>query len=164
MQKYAPNSGYVQFLFSDMCPQSFYGIYDWWGLPKAGLTAMLESNMPLGVFLKYNGDHTDAVYVVNDNLEAMGEVQVKCVFTNREGCVIASEEKTVDLGADSIVRAWNIELKAAEHECVNCALILSREGRVIATNHYEDLFHMPEHVKGHPSRISHELGMRLYFA
>ena len=164
MQKYAPNSGYVQFLFSDMCPQSFYGIYDWWGLPKAGLTAMLESNMPVGVFLKYNGDHTDAVYAVNDNLEALGEVQVKCVFTDREGRVIVSEEKNVDLGADSIACAWNIELKAAEHECVNCALILSREGRVIATNHYEDLFHMPEHVKGHPSRISHELGMRLYFA
>lgn len=37
MQKYAPNGGYIQFLFNDLCPQSFYGLYDWWGWPKKGL-------------------------------------------------------------------------------------------------------------------------------
>ena len=28
-------------------------------------------------------------------------------------------------------------------------------------NRYLDIAHMPEHVKGHPSRMSHEFGVRL---
>ena len=31
IQKGAPCGGYFQFLFSDVCPQSFYGLQDWWG-------------------------------------------------------------------------------------------------------------------------------------
>ena len=164
MQKYAPNSGYVHFLFNDMCPQSFYGIYDWWGLPKAGLDAMMESNMPLGVFLKYNRDHVDGIYAVNDDLEALGDVQVKYVFTDEKGDVIASETYSLQLGADDAVHVCDIDLKAEGRKQVNCALILMKNGKVIFANHYEDLFNMPEHVEGHPHRMSHEIGMRLYFA
>ena len=35
MQKYAPNSGYFLFMWIDFSPQSFYGVYDYWGVPKA---------------------------------------------------------------------------------------------------------------------------------
>jgi beta-mannosidase len=35
IQKYTPNSGYFLFMWIDFCPQSFYGIYDYWGRPKA---------------------------------------------------------------------------------------------------------------------------------
>lgn len=163
MQKYTPNSGYVQFLFNDMCPQSFYGVYDWWGLPKHGLDAMLESNMPVGIFLKYSRDHIDGVYAVNDDWEALGDVQATVIFTNPEGRTVL--KKTVDfcLGADTKkeVFAERIEREAYPH--LNCALLLTQNGRVIASNHYEDLFVMPEHVKGHPERMSHEIGMRIYF-
>lgn len=164
MQKYAPNSGYVQFLFNDMCPQSFYGLYDWWGLPKAGLKAMQESNMPLGVFLKYNGEGIEGIYAVNDDWKALGAVRVKYVLTDENGAVIASDSREIRLGEDSIECVWKLGLKAPKQGKVNCALILAQEDRVLYVNHYEDLFHMPEHVKGHPSRMSHELGMRLYFA
>lgn len=164
MQKYAPNSGYVQFLFNDLCPQSFYGIYDYYGLPKAGLDAILESNMPLGLFLKYNGDHTDGIYAVNDDLEAVGEVEARYVFTDADGNVIASETHTLQLGADDIVHVCDVNIKAEEGKCVNCALILTKNGKVIYSNHYEDLFNMPEHVKGHPHLLSHEVGMRYFFA
>lgn len=164
IQKYAPNSGYVHFLFNDMCPQSFYGIYDWWGLPKRGLDAMMESNMPVGVFLKYNDDHVDGIYAVNDDPEALGEAELKYVFTDENGDVITSGVCSLTLGADDAVHVCDIPLKAEDHKCVNCALILMKDNKVLAANHYEDLFNMPEHVEGHPERISHEIGMRLYFA
>lgn len=164
MQKYAPNSGYVQFLFNDMCPQSFYGIYDWWGLPKAGLDAMLESNRPLGVFLKYNRDHVDGIYAVNDDLKALGEVQVRYVLTDAGGEVIADETRNVELGADDIAHVCKVHCRAEDHEKVNAGLMIIKDGVVLCSNHYEDIFNLPEHVSGHPHRISHELGMRLYFA
>lgn len=162
MQKYAPNSGYVQFLFSDLCPQSFYGLYDYWGLPKLGLKAMLESNMPLGVFLKYSADHADAVYAVNDTLEDLGPVTARWVVTDGRGSVRVRGEACIHLGADAIAKACDLQLAAGQGR-IDVALELIRDGKVIAANRYEDLFTMPQHVKGHPSRISHESGTRLYF-
>ncbi len=163
MQKYAPNSGYVQFLFNDLCPQSFYGIFDWWGLPKAGLDAMLESNMPLGLFLKYSKDHIDGIYAVNDDLEALGDVQAQYLFTDENGDVIATETFDIELGADSIVHVCDKEFKIGDYKQLNCALLLIKNGRVIYSNHYEDIFNMPEHVKGHPHLLNHEVGMRYFF-
>ena len=68
MQKYAPNAGYGLFLFSDIAPNSYYGIYDWWGIPKKGLQAVLESNMPIGVFLKFRDGELEGIYAVLDYL------------------------------------------------------------------------------------------------
>lgn len=162
MQKYATNGGYVQFLFNDLCPQSFYGIYDYWGLPKPGLDAMLESNMPVGVFLKYNEEHVDGIYAVDDGDEALGDLICEYVFTDGEGNVIASDSIDIHMGADVRVECAKLELKLSG--VVNCALILRKGDKVVASNHYEDLFRFPAHVEGHPSRMSHEIGMRLYFA
>ena len=164
MQKYAPNSGYVQFLFNDMCPQSFYGVYDWWGLPKRGLDAMLESNQPVGVFLKYSREATDGIYVVSDEPEPLGEVELRYVFTDENGDIVSEGTQALTLAADSLVRAADVRFEAGQYRKLNCALVLTRKGVVLSRNRYEDLFHMPEHVEGHPERISHELGMRLYFA
>lgn len=124
----------------------------------------MESNMPVGVFLKYNDDHVDGIYAVNDELEALGEVKLKYVFTDENGDVIASEICSLTLGADDAVHVCDIDLKSEGRKCVNCALLLMKDGKVLSANHYDDLFNMPEHVEGHPERISHEIGMRLYFA
>ncbi len=163
MQKYAPNAGYVQFLFNDLCPQSFYGLFDYWGLPKKGIDAMYESNMPLGVFLRYDGGQADAVFAVNDSDDAFEGAAVEWIFTDESGRVIEKGAADVALGADAIVRACGLDIRAEARGAVNAALILRKGNRILATNHYDDLFHMPEHVQGHPSRISHEAGMRLYF-
>ena len=89
---------------------------------------------------------------------------MKYVFTDEKGDVIASETYSLQLGADDAVHVCDIALKAEGRKQVNCALILMKNGKVLFTNHYEDLFNMPEHVEGHPHRMSHEIGMRLYFA
>lgn len=164
MQKYAPNAGYVQFLFNDMCPQSFYGIFDWWGLPKPGLDAMLESNMPTGVFLRYNDVKMDSIFAVNDLLTPIGDCTVEWVISDGQSHVLCKGAQEIHLGADSRVKVCDLDFDAAPYERVDVALLVHQNGETICTNHYEDVLHFPKHIEGHPSRISHELGMRLYFA
>lgn len=163
MQKYAPNAGYVQFMFSDLCPQSFYGLFDWRGLPKTGLDAILESNSPVGVFLKYK-DQLDAIYAVNDLPDAIGECTATWILTDEIHHILVKEAKNITLQADSIVCVAKLNLDFSGVKQVNATLILERDGKVLACNHYADLLHMPEHIKGHPSRMSHEIGARLYWA
>ena len=164
MQKGSGNGGYVQFLFSDLCPQSFYGLYDWWGLPKKGLDAMLESNRPLGVFLKYDRERTYAIYAVNDSDEDLGQVRVEWVFTDGQGRVVEKGEAAAALDADGILQAAAPSLTRVQAPRLDVHLLLRRGGQVLSANRYHDLWAMPAHVAGHPTRVSHELGMRLYFA
>lgn len=163
MQKYTPCSGYVHFLFNDLCPQSFYGLYDWWGVPKKGLDAILESNMPLGIFIKYK-DNIDGIYVVNDSYTAIGECQVKWVFTDEHDNIIEKLEKTIILGSDCLVKVTEFTKDFSVYSKVNAALIIEKEGVILATNKYYDMLHMPIHTPRHPSRMNHELGMRVYYA
>ena len=162
MQKHKPNEGYVQFLFIDMCPQSFYGLYDWWGIPKPGLDAMLESNMPVGIFLRYNANKAVGIYAVNDQHIRHQSVKAQYIFTDGEGKVLDQGEKTFDLTENAAICLWELDIASTAAETVNCALVLTSPQGVLASNHYEDLFNMPKHVEGHPERMSHEIGMRLF--
>lgn len=165
MQKYTPNAGFVHFLFSDLGPNSYYGLYDWWGLPKRGLEAILESNQPVGVFLKYSRKKLEAVYVVNDNEAPLGLCTIRLVVTQANGNVLLSQNTEVDVAGDSLVLADALTPEViAQQPDVKVALLLHKEGKVLASNHYDNVFHMPEHTPGHPSRMSHEIGMRLYFS
>ena len=163
MQKYNPNAGYVQFLFNDMCPQSFYGLYDWWGIPKAGADAMLESNMPTGIFMKYK-DSLDSIYVVHDLLKPLGDCVATCVITDATGRVILKKQEELYVGSDTIVKVCDLNIDLDKDTIIHAALILKREDEIICTNQYDDIFHMPRHTKGHPTRMSHETGVRLFNA
>ena len=162
MQKYAPCGGYVQFLFSDLCPQSFYGLYDWWGLPKKGLQAVLESNMPVGVFLKHL-DRIDGVYAVNDNDEPLENCTLRLLLTDSDGLDLFTAQYIFTLGADTCLKVADApEYTVPENGIVNASLVLTQGDRVIARNRYHDILTVRPHVAGHPGRMSHEYGMRLY--
>lgn len=161
MQKYSPNAGYVQFLFSDIGPASFYGLYDWWGIPKKGVEAMLESNMPVGVFLKYC-EQLDDIYVVNDLQENLGTCEVFWHVVNDKGETLEKGTREIEINADSIALVKTFQKRF--EDTLSVFLVVKKEQKVLCRNHYEDLYHMPEHVKGHPGRMSHELGVRLYHA
>lgn len=163
MQKYQPNAGYVQFLFNDMCPQTFYGIFDYWGLPKKGLDAVLESNMPVGIFLKFK-DELYGIYVVNDYDEALGNCQAGYLITDENGEEIVSGMKNIIIGADSIEEIWEFEESIQKGSVYHVSLWLEKDGKILAKNQYHDVFYMPEHTPGHPVRMSHETGCRLYQA
>lgn len=159
IQKYDRNSGYVQFLFNDIGPTSFYGLYDWWGNSKKGAQAMAESNMPIGIFAGYK-DKLDSVYVVNDYNYDLGACSATIVITDVSGKTLYKDTVNITLGKDCIVKAVKLDKRFADH--INVALVLKKNKKILATNKYEDIYNMPVHVKGHPGRMSHEFGIRLY--
>jgi beta-mannosidase len=162
--KYAPCSGYFQFMFIDLCPQSFYGVYDWWGLPKEGLRALEESNQPLGVFMEYK-DSPVAIWAVNDlRQELVGSV-VHWTVADDAGAVIACGERSVNVPADSCLRVADLDLAVQADRGYRVALRwCAASGQLLAGNVYNDPFRHPPHPLGHPQRMSHEIGMRLYEA
>lgn len=161
IQKHAPNNGYVQFLFSDLCLQSFYGIYDYYGNPKKGLLAMEESNMPVGVFLKHK-DKPDEIHLVNDYPYGLGECTVSWRIEDAEGKVL-NEGKTISVvPADCNLTLYVFDEPLPDADA--CYLRVCQSDKVICSNEYHELLRMPPHVKGHPHRMDHELGCRLYFA
>ena len=163
LQKYTPCSGYVHFLFNDTSPVSFYGILDWFGLPKAGLTAMLESNMPICVMVKFGPETIDGICVANDNLAALGECQIEWTVRYKDGESFKGQV-ILNIDGDSLTPVCALGISKVEQEFVDIYLVMKKDGEIIATNHYEDIFHQPPHVRCHPSRISHELGCRIYWA
>ncbi len=162
--KYRPCSGYFQFLFIDISPQSFYGVYDWWGLPKKGLRALEESNQPVGVFMEY-ADRPVALWAVNDLPTACRGCRLEWRVSDDSGKVVEAGRAAVTVPADSAVRVRRFCFSVDPAVRYRVALVLrNSKGEAIARNRYEDPFHHPPRPPGHPSRVSHELGMRLYNA
>lgn len=162
--KYRPCSGYFQFMFIDLCPQSFYGVYDWWGVPKEGLKALHESNQPLGIFMKYR-DKPVAIWVVNDTIREFPGCLAKWLVLDGEGNRIASGESNIDVPEDSAVFVSDLLFPVEADTRYRISLLLSdAEGNPLAKNIYLYPLQHPPHPKGHPGRMSHELGMRLYWA
>lgn len=165
IQKYAPCAGYVQFMFIDLCPQSFYGIYDWWGIPKKGLNAILESNAPVGIFAKHR-DFIEGIYIVNDTDKAYKACTASWTVTEAEsGKLIAQDSCETDFGADCCVQITKFPENYGKGMKWNLSLdLMDEQGNSIARNVYTDICTLLPHVKGHPERMSHEIGMRLYWA
>lgn len=162
--KYAPCSGYFQFMFIDLCPQSFYGVYDWWGMPKEGLRALQESNGPIGVFMLYK-DAPGRLFAVNDTLDEYAGCTAAWTATDDEGNTVAAGRKTIDLPADSLVEIGELKFVVSDEKKYSVYLsVRDAAGKLLAQNSYRDAFHHPAHPEGHPQRMSHELGMRLYWA
>ena len=162
LQKYKPCSGYVHFLFNDTSPTSFYGLMDWYGLPKKGLAAMLESNMPVAVMVKFGKESIDGIYLVNDYLHGLGQCTLEwTIVFNKDRKEMG--KKNIEITQDSLVLVEELNISRVNQPEVDIYLVLKREGKILTTNHYEDIFNQPEHVKGHPHRMNHELGCRLYW-
>lgn len=164
IKKYAPCGGYFQFMWIDLCPQSFYGVFDYWGVPKEGHQAIQESAPPLGIFLEHT-DQPIALWVVNDTNKDLGQCQLVWSMADRGGDVVAEGTEPGSVGPDSCIRVAPVTRKVdlAVKYIVDLRL-LAEDGTELAHNHYEDPFHHPPHPEGHPHRVSNELGMRLYDA
>lgn len=165
IQKYRPNSGYVHFMFIDLCPQSFYGVYDWWGVPKMGVQALLESNQPLGVFMEQTADRHVAIWFANDLHQSFGSCKVTWTVTDADHTLVASGERDIQVDGDSLSHVSELAFEVDDSRTYRVHLnVIDAAGRTIASNRYDDPFHHPIHVKGHPWRMNHELGVRVYYA
>jgi beta-mannosidase len=155
-QKYRPCSGYFQFMFIDLCPQSFYGVYDWWGDEKPGLQALLESNQPV-VALAVSCDDAVEVSVVNDL-----DTPVSGVLLWRwelQGLVVSEGSLEVACPADSLGDMGRIPMVA--HGTLRLT-VTNLDGMHITENVYQDAFEEKPHIVGHPLHMDNELGMRIY--
>ena len=164
IMKHRHCSGYFQFLFTDVSPQSFYGIYDWWGVPKKSVKVMDESNQPLGIFMEHK-DKPEAIWIVNDLPYPAGICHAEWVVSDAAGREILRGSRTADIGVDCAVRAADLSFDVRPGEVYRVSLILKdNSGKILAKNIYHDAFNHPPHPKGHPNRLDQGLGMRVYWA
>jgi beta-mannosidase len=162
--KYRPCSGYFQFLFTDICPQSFYGVYDFWGMPKLSLRAFEESNQPVGVFMELK-DKPVALWVVNDTLESYSGCTVEWTVSDQNGRKLLAGSQAVDVSEDCAVRICDFTLDLEQDIVYRVNLVVyDRQGTLLTRNVYDNAFNHPVHPKGHPGNISHEFGMRTFTA
>lgn len=162
--KYKPCSGYFQFLFTDICPQSFYGVYDFWGMPKQSLQAFEESSQPVGVFMELK-DKPVALWVVNDTLASYPGCSMEWTVSDQNGTKLLSGSQEVDLGEDCAIRLCDFAFELAPDTVYQVNLfVYDGQGALLTKNSYDSAFNHPAHPKGHPGNISHELGMRTFTA
>ncbi|MCY3022725.1 MAG: beta-galactosidase [Planctomycetota bacterium] len=169
MQKYAPCSGFFQFMWIDLCPQSFYGVYDYWGCPKVGeqgggLRAFLESSAPLGVFMEHFEEPV-ALWAVNDLARSFSGCRVEWTATSESGAEVARGSKVLDIPADCRVRVADLSFPVKREERYRvCLTLAGPDGAILASNRYDDPFHHLSRLPGYPERMDHETGMRLWNA
>jgi beta-mannosidase len=168
IHKYSPNAGYFQFMWIDFSPQSFYGVYDYWGVPKTeglggGLRAMMESNQPVGIFMEHK-DKPVALYAVNDSSTDLGKCTAHWHVSSSKGA-IADDAQPVQLGPDSHQKIRDLTFPVAEGESYEITLdLVSPDGKILAHNEYVDPFRPQPRPQGYPERMDDELGMRLWWA
>ena len=162
--KYRPCSGYMQFLFSDVIPQSFYGIYDWWGTPKKYMNVFDESNQPTGIFMEYK-ENPIAIWAINDYPYSIGKCRAEWYVTDENGKEIISGQNEFMFDKDSLIKISDLVFDVNDNIIYQVVLIIKdKNDHIISRNVYKDPFHHPTHPKGHPLRIDQELGVRLYWA
>ncbi len=105
--KYRPCSGYVQFMFRDLCPQSFYGVLDWWGSPEGGPPSAAGEQSALGRV--HGASARTGRGVGGERLRSSPPaVTVRWVVTGAGGSRITEGERTVDLPADTALRVSDL--------------------------------------------------------
>lgn len=156
--KYDKCSGYMQFLFTDPLPTSFFGAIDWWGSLKGAFQAMKESNQPVSTFYTCS-DKPGKLYAVNDT---QWDINAKlCAFvTDADGKLVEKKEYDFLLGKDSLVELG--ELNEVKKGSTVFLRLYNMEGKTIAENRYVDPLTHPSHPLGHPGRMNNEYGMHLY--
>jgi len=171
IRKYNPCSGYFHFMWIDLCPQSFYGVYDYWGNPKSdgpggdgGLRAFEEANSPIGIFMEHV-DQPEAIWAVNDLDRDIDGCLAQWWVTTQEGREIAGGEQELSLPADTGVRVAELSFPVQSDVKYRVHLALrDAQGNDLARNRYDDPFHHPTLRPGYPWRIDHEIGVRLWDA
>ncbi len=163
MQKFAPCSGHYQFLFTDIAPTSFFGVYDHSGLPKYAHRAFAESNQPVGIFMETKKHEPTAVWVVNDLLRRMEDAEATWQIVSDE-MLILKGSRTINIESNEIIEVEKLDFAPDFDKEYKVVLTLrDRSGKMLAKNGYEKAFNPPEHTKGHPDYVDHCIGLRTYW-
>lgn len=158
--KYRPCSGYFQFMFIDLCPQSFYGVLDFYGIPKKAYDALMECNQPVGVMARKVKEGFK-ILLVNDYLKVFsGDVEYSIL---KDGKCVNYGKIAAKIAEDTLVELATVECAWDDGSKTDLILrYVLEDGTRIAENRYEDAFNEMKHIKGHSDILNNELGMRLY--
>jgi len=164
LKRYTPCAGYFQFMFIDLCPQSFYGVYDWWGVPKKGLRAFEEANRPVALIGRIKNGALE-ITAVNDLEKPLGGYMLSWTVTDSGGQTIIAGDKYTDIPADGVLYFDPLPLDLTAGGVYRLTLTLADgNGALAALNIYDDMINHPPHPRGHCLRMSHEIGVRLFDA
>ena len=165
MQKFKPCGGHFQFLFTDTAPTSFFGVYDRFGIPKYAKRAFSESNLPVAIMMEAQRTKPEAVWIINDLLEAYPDVVASWQITDDENNVIDSGEKKLKLSANSLIKVCPLTFIPDDSKDYTVYLkLLDNKKSILAENIYESAFRHPDHTAGHPYLVHHGLALRTYWA
>lgn len=163
IQKFNPCSGHFVFLFGDAAPTSFFGVYDWYGIPKYSYRALEESNQPIGIFMETKKHEPVALWAVNDLQKSLSNVVASWRLFDENGSVILKGEQKITLKANSVIRLRDFDFAPDEvHEYTVELRLINENGEQIIKNVYEKAFNPPEHPQGHPEYVHHRFGMRMF--
>jgi hypothetical protein len=123
--------------------------------------AVLESNMPIGVFLKYRDGEIEGIYAANDTDKTV-EGELRLVLTDSAHNTISDTVYGVNLDADGAARIADApDFKVPADGVVHAYLTLKQNGRMLVKNHYHDVLTIrpPVRLK---NLITHEQGLRVF--
>lgn len=165
LEKYKPCSGYFQFMLIDLSPQSYYGIYDWWAVPKKCVDACFESNAPVGIFIRQGAQSLDFV-LVNDLPCGLEDLRIDCAVIDDAGESVFNFSELITIGRDDslLVRSEDSKKFDSNKNYTAVLKVFDSNGNLITGNFYDNLFYHPPRPEGHPGKMSHELGVRLFNA
>ncbi|MBR4236482.1 MAG: hypothetical protein IKR85_10565 [Clostridia bacterium] len=160
IHKYNMCAGCFQFLFSDPGPQSFLGAVSWWGTPKGGFRAMLESNKMLLPILEHD-EKPLALWIVNDWLKEIKSVRLKAYVIDAAGNGTYRNEWTLDVQPDCSVRVTDFDADLIDKTLL--LVIEDENGQELSRNAYERPLYIPKHPAGHPNRMDNDMGVHIYY-
>jgi beta-mannosidase len=167
LQRFGPCAGYFQFMLIDLAPQSYYGLYDYWGIPKVeggggGLRALAEVNHPVAVLVSVEESET-AIWVVNDLATPWGDCTLEYSLA-ADGTEPVSGLVTVAVGANSLVQAITWPASTEQRGGCLAVSLTGPDGRLLASNRCDSLGVPQPRPAGYPGEIDHEIGMRTWLA
>ena len=158
IRKYSHVAGYMQFLYSDPLPQTFYGMVDHWGTPKPSFDVMEMSGQKFCAVLEHD-TVAKALWAVNDTLQAVtGTLEV--IVTDADGKTHYRRTVPAEMPPDSSTRIADFTEVTEGSRVV--LLLRDSEGKLLNRNVYDNPLVHPAHPHGHPFFINSEIGMPLY--
>ena len=91
--------------------------------------------------------------------------QYRVITETNGGDMVEQGTKKIHMEPDSVKEAVHFKDGYGEGQRWDLYVsITGKDGSCIAQNSYRDIFALSSGVKGHPERMSHETGMRIYWA
>src|SRR5260370_16963632 len=103
-KKYS-SAGVIQWMLNNGWPSLIWHVYDYYLVPAGGYFGTKKACEAVHVQYSYDDN---SVAVINGTYETLKRARVSAKIYNIDAKEKASREATIDLGADSITKAFNL--------------------------------------------------------